>query len=196
MKTENEIKEIITENLIYYRKLHHLTQIELAQALNYSDKAISKWERGESIPDVYILMQIVDIYGITINDLVSPRKVAPKKSKALLYRYILFLSIGLAWFITTLLFVVLKIFNTSWQKAWLLFIYVIPLSSIIGIVFGAIWQRKIVTCLWISLLAWSIPLCISLSFNNPTLWLLFVCVVPFQILIILWFVMSKKKKNN
>ena len=55
MLNENELKKIVTENLIYYRKINKLTQLQLAEKLNYSDKAISKWERGESLPDLYIL---------------------------------------------------------------------------------------------------------------------------------------------
>ena len=55
MIQENDFKKQVAKNLVYYRKLNKMTQNELAQKLNYSDKAISKWERGENLPDLYIL---------------------------------------------------------------------------------------------------------------------------------------------
>ena len=73
MMNELEFKKIVSENLQYYRKQKNLTQLELAEAINYSDKSISKWERGESLPDLFILAEIAKLYGITLNDLVSPK---------------------------------------------------------------------------------------------------------------------------
>lgn len=67
-KTRNEI---IAENLSLYRKLHGLTQAELADAVGYSDKSVSKWERGEGTPDIFVLLQLSDIYGVTVSELVG-----------------------------------------------------------------------------------------------------------------------------
>ena len=77
MMKENEFRQLVAVNLVYYRRLKNLTQIELAEKLNYSDKSISKWERGESLPDLYILQEIAALYGITLNDLVSAEKTVP-----------------------------------------------------------------------------------------------------------------------
>ena len=75
-----DIKENLAENLISYRKAANLTQAELAEKLNYSDKAVSKWERGESFPDLYVLKQIADFYGVTIDTLINePKK--PEKAE-------------------------------------------------------------------------------------------------------------------
>ena len=48
-----------------------LTQIELAEKINYSDKAVSKWERGESIPDVSVLLELSKLFGVSIDFLVT-----------------------------------------------------------------------------------------------------------------------------
>ena len=66
-----DVRQIIAENLIELRKVNKLTQLELAEKLNYSDKAISKWERGESLPDVEILCQIAELYGVSLDYLVT-----------------------------------------------------------------------------------------------------------------------------
>ena len=53
-----DLKQIFAENLSALRKKKGWTQMELAERLHYSDKAVSKWERGESLPDVVILKPV------------------------------------------------------------------------------------------------------------------------------------------
>lgn len=67
-KTRNET---IAENLVLYRKLHGMTQAELADAIGYSNKSVSKWERGEGTPDIFLLLLLSEIYGITVSELVG-----------------------------------------------------------------------------------------------------------------------------
>lgn len=69
--TENEFNGKIAENLAFYRRLNGLTQAELADCLSYSDKSVSKWERGNGIPGVFILMRISEIYGVTLSELIG-----------------------------------------------------------------------------------------------------------------------------
>ena len=101
MINENEFKQIVARNITMFRKANGLTQLELAEKLNYSDKAISKWERGESLPDVYMLQVIANMFGISLNDLVSEQtevvKSKPKLNNAILSVHSLTLSV----FITT-----------------------------------------------------------------------------------------------
>lgn len=62
-------KRVVAENLTALRKSHGYTQAQLAEQLHYSDKAVSKWERGESMPDLAVMKQLADFYGILIDDL-------------------------------------------------------------------------------------------------------------------------------
>ena len=59
-----DIKPIIAKNITILRQNAKMTQSELAEKLNYSDKAISKWERGESIPDITVLKALADLFGV------------------------------------------------------------------------------------------------------------------------------------
>ena len=79
MENIENLKSIIADNLTYYRKKAGITQQELAEKLNYSDKSVSKWERGEGVPDIYILKQIADLFEVTVNDLIESRSSAPQK---------------------------------------------------------------------------------------------------------------------
>lgn len=104
MKNENEFMQMVADNLIYYRKLNNLTQLELSEKLNYSDKSISKWERKEGLPDLYTLYLIADLYGITIDQLLEERKEPPKVQKPKLRTLILLISIGLCWLIVKVVY--------------------------------------------------------------------------------------------
>lgn len=187
MRNENEFKELVAENLAYYRKVNNLTQLQLAEKLNYSDKSISKWERGESLPDIYILYTITELFGITLNDLTKKKKTKIKKIRIKSRTLITLLSFGLCWLIATIVYVLLGIFFPTLTKTWLAFIYAIPASMIVLIVFSKLWTNNIVLFLSTSILFWTIPLSIYLSFNYDKLWLLFITGIPLQILTILWF---------
>ena len=67
--TEQEFRRLLAENLIKYRKLNGLTQSELAECISYSDKSVSKWERGEGVPAVFVLLRIAQVYGVSISEL-------------------------------------------------------------------------------------------------------------------------------
>ena len=67
-KEEVNLQEVLANNLIHYRKASGLTQLELAQELNYSDKSVFKWERGEEFQDIFILKSLDDFYEIIVDD--------------------------------------------------------------------------------------------------------------------------------
>ena len=56
------------------RKQKNLTQIQLAEKLGITDKAVSKWERGVAMPDSSIMLELCDILGISVNELLSGEK--------------------------------------------------------------------------------------------------------------------------
>lgn len=196
MLNENEFKKIVVENLIYYRKKNKLTQLQLAEKLNYSDKAISKWERGESLPDFYILNNIAEIYGITLNDLVQEEKTEPIHKKNDSHGFITILSVLLVWLVATVCFVAIKLFSPSLNKVWLSFIYAIPVSMIVLIVYAYLWGNYLYKFLAVSGLCWTVPLALTLSINYEYMWLSFICVIPLQFLVIFFILLRKKMHSN
>ena len=81
-----DLKQTIAKNITALRQGRKMTQIELAEKLNYSDKAISKWERGESIPDVTVLKSIADLFGVTLDYLLQEShepQAGPQQDKLL-----------------------------------------------------------------------------------------------------------------
>ena len=184
---EETLRKRIAENIAYYRKQSGDTQAELAEKLNYSDKSVSKWERGEGTPDVYILSQIAELYDITVQDLLREKKVQKTRTKHLL---ITLMAVGLAWLVMTVLFCAAQIFNVLPEYAWLLFIYGIPVMGIVCQVFSALWWGRIAQMLSCSLILWGIGLSLVLSFQQDSVILLFAICAVVEVLIILFYILK------
>lgn len=194
--TELELKETITNNLIHYRKLNNLTQATLAEKINYSDKAISKWERGESIPDIYTLTMLAELYGITINDLTTNKKqLKPKiKNHKQNHLIITILSVILVWLAASVTYLLPSVFKNI-PNLWISFIVALPVSFIVLLVFSTLWGTKKTTFLSITGLILTIILAIALIFSIclslHKAWLLFILFVPLELLNTFWFILRR-----
>lgn len=194
-----DLKLIIAKNITNLRLEHGYTQFQLATILNYSDKAISKWERAESIPDITVLKEIADLFGVTVDYLLTlehtSEQVIVTKENKISRSVIILLSLMLVWLIATLVFVTINLININ-DYAWLTFIYAIPVTSIVWLVLNTIWKNKKFNYFIISLLMWSTILSIHLStieiFDKS--WLIYVLGAPGQIIILLWSKLVKKVK--
>lgn len=186
---EKEIKTNFAKNLIYYRKKLGLTQLQLANKLNYSDKAISKWENGDTLPDIVVFSCIADFFKISVNDLIKKptvdedKTIVSTKSRAL----IIILACGLVWLACTLVFFALFMF-TNLDRIWLTFILAIPATFIVLVVFSSLWYKEIFQCISTSGLIWSSALSISLCFfRYSSSWFIYIVAGLLQILFILWY---------
>ena len=202
METIENLKRIIAKNLTTYRKKAKLTQQELAEKINYSDKSISKWERGEGVPDIYILKKIADLYEITVNDLIGEKvkktvNVNKKKNRIITC----LLSIGLVWLTATVIHSILKVIfaNTELDHfITYIYYYALPISFVILYIFNRIWfKERIISGVSVSLMFWttvfSFYWTIKDFFENFEVF--FFIGIPFQILVILWYLRDKKKKK-
>lgn len=191
-----DLKIIIGKNICEYRKAMNLSQMEFAEKLNYSDKAVSKWERGESLPDIITLKQIADLFNITVNDLLGykTKKKTSYISKLMHNKILtLMLSIGIVWLIATVFFAFLTTFNVGTRYVWMFFVYAIPISFLLCIIFTAIWKRKILLTIFESLFVWSLDIAICSTFFSYTkIWILLIIAIPLQVLILLWNFRKKK----
>lgn len=187
MKT---IKEIVASNLVYLRKSRGFTQLEIAEKLNYSDKSVSKWEHGETLPDIEVLKKVSDLYGVSIDYIVSD---APKEEKIKLFKksqnkqnqiIISLLGVSFIWIMAAVLFVYSKIFLDT--NYWLSFVWAIPVSMLVLFYFNKIWGKRNYLFIIMSVFVWSLLLCIYLQFLPYNVWLVFMVGLPIQVAIILW----------
>ncbi len=193
---ETEFKRMIAGKLAYYRKKEGLTQGQLAELLHYSDKSVSKWERGEGLPDAYVLYQLTEHFGITMNDLCSEANPAAVDKAKERRRFVPVLSIGLAWLTASVVFFLLKLLVPELDRVWLAFIYAVPVSFIIATVFSTLWYDLLARCVSVSGIIWGVFVSVLLTFPiAKVLYLLIICIV-FQIIVIIWFIMRYRTKTN
>lgn len=230
-----------------------MTQSDLADKLNYSDKAVSKWERAESIPDIAVLKEIADLFDVTLDYLVNEEHNEPESEPGVLsdtlpdatasvdtyldntadlktatdpktdfmdssgvsqteatnnkqftyitskfrtHGFITGMCIILVWLIATLSFVVADIINADLVYKWLAFLYAIPISAIVWLVFNSIWFNKRRNYFIISLLMWStlISIVVSVIHFSPRFALILILGIPGQVIIYMWSSLKKKVK--
>ena len=209
-----KLKKQIGANIAAYRKRMGLTQAGLAEKLNYSDKAVSKWERGESIPDVLTLTQIAELFDITVNELVEDPDALPRENRGRIEqamanvverhlkrkadkRIILGLSTVLVWFVALLIFVVLS--SLEMEKSWLSFIYAVPVNAVVLLSLRSAWRDfrwnrgLISTIMWGGLASIYVSLLVLMGEN---VWRIFLLGIPGQTAILLWFRLYRKSPRE
>lgn len=192
-----DLKLIIAGNIGKLRRESGMTQIELAEKLNYSDKAISKWERGESIPDVVTLKQVADLFSVSVDYLLRPDhpieneiKREYTKRQRRNHKLISAMSCVLVWLIAAFVYAALVPIMKDKPLLWMVFVYAIPITSVVLLVFNSIWGNRRHNFAMISVLVWSIIACVYVSallfFGNPYLWPVFIIGIPAQAIVGLW----------
>ena len=210
---DEKLKYQLGANIVSYRKHIGLTQAGLAEKLNYSDKAVSKWERGESMPDVLTLVQLAELFGVTVNDLLLDPKALPENTskvekvmekaveKTLKRKadkgIILSLSSLLVWSVALLVFVVLS--SIGLPYSWVAFFYAIPVNAVVLLSLRSAWhdfrwnQTLVSAIVWGGLLSIYITL---LVFLKVSVWKIFLLGIPGQAAIFLWFRMFRTNKEE
>ena len=207
------LKKQIGSNIASYRKRLNMTQVGLAEKLNYSDKAVSKWERGESVPDVLTMAQMAELFGVSVNELMvdpnrlpdNPGAVERVMGKAVEKtlkrkadkRIILGLSSVLVWFVALFLFVILSTLDVP--KTWLAFFYAIPADAIVMLSLRSAWKDFRWNQILVSAIMWGSLLSIYMTllmFVQINMWKLFLLGIPGQIAILLWFRLYRKNPKE
>ncbi len=198
-----DLKAIIAKNIAELRRQSEMTQFELAEKLNYSDKAVSKWERGESVPDIAVLKEIADLFSVTVDYLLEAEHKKKKSLSDVLrvkmqnHGFITGMSITLVWLIALFAFVIGDYFK-AWTDDlhWLSFLYALPVTFIVWLVLNSVWFNTRRNFFIVSLLMWSTLVSIYISLLaiggiNVRLFLLL--GIPGQIIILMW---SRIKRNK
>ena len=203
-KNYDLLKETISKNIIKYRKELGLTQLELADKLNYSDKTLSKWERAEAIPDVITLKQLADLFGITVDALISentdyiPSKEKKGKSKRTKIS-VVSLSVGIVWLVACVVCLILALLKDTYPniRLYLCVIFALPVTSIVLIVYSALWGNKYYLFTTTSCLLWTTALTIHLSLINVInqIGLIYIVCIPLQVMAFIFFIILKRSKK-
>ena len=146
--TQDELRRAVSVNLTHLRRAAGMTQAGLAERINYTDKAVSKWERGESVPDVAVLKTLADLFGVTVDYLITEKHgedayypLAELKRKRVNRALIIGMGVLGVWFLAVVAFMGIDFFNPSLFWAWLVFIYAVPVSLVVWLVLNSVWFR-------------------------------------------------------
>ena len=190
----DNVKSIVAKNLAELRKAENLTQTALAKMLNYSDKAVSKWECGDSLPDLDTLVRLADFYGVTLDYLVNDdpeekaKRLNAKSSKgSMLGNRIIISAIAVVsvFLVSTIIFIY-EILMERDLFLWKAFLWAIPVSCVVLFFFFRRWKspRGLYLVLF-SLFNWSLITCIYLQLGIYEFWYVFLIGIPVQVLIVL-----------
>lgn len=219
---QDELKLKIGGNITLLRKRLGMTQAELASRLSYSDKAVSKWERGESVPDVLTLAQIAKEFDVTVNDLVygpenlpvipePPMPEEPPKQETVASalrdaindrvrhnrKVIQGLVTILVWIVVLAIYVLMDSFNLSYT--WLIFLIGVPANAITLLSMRCAWRMYSWNLPLISIIMWGCLVCmhvVTLIFSGVNIWRIYLMGALGQAAIFLWFMLVKAPKEK
>lgn len=185
-----DLRKTIGHNLTELRKNKGLTQLELADKFSYSDRAISKWENGDTLPDIEVLYNLCEFYGVTIDYLTHEDNKRFVKDKNNLNKgqqvSITALVISIVWFLATLIFV-WSIMKTDWKIIWETYLWALPVTFIVLEAFNHHYFRKrILSFICYSLFIWSNLVAIYFTFIDYNIWPFFILGIPAQASLFIW----------
>ena len=199
-----KLKIQIGSNIAAFRKQCNMTQADLADKLNYSDKAVSKWERGESVPDVMTLVQVAELFGVSMDALMGTEETqvtAPaveQTPKRRVNKTVIQMLVSLlVWFVALFVYVVLS--SMEVPKSWIGFVYAVPANAIVLLSLRSAWGKfglnaaLISAIVWGSLLSFYLTMLIFTGFN---IWKLFLLGILGQVAVLLWFRMFHTPKEE
>lgn len=188
----SKIKENLANNISELRKMNNMTQQELAEKLNYTDKAISKWERGESTPDIESLSQMAALFNLTVDDLLNgsfdkDKAVQKKKNEKVKSYAKMALGVLTVWLIGTSVFVYGWIDKSPVNGLWLSFIWPVPASFLFLFTIAFVKKYRMMIPIMASGTLWTFLAAVYLQMlvagENP--WIIFVIGIPIQAIIII-----------
>ena len=188
----DDLKVITASNIIKLRTQAGMTQLELAEQLNYSDKSVSKWERAESMPDAYVLKRMSEIFGVSVDYLLSAhdewKPAAPEQTIS--SRVVTTIAIVGIWTAALLAFIVCWLMG---HLVWLIFAYAVPVSLITLLVLHSIWEAGRYNYWIIAALVLSVITVVYLTLLEQNWWQLFLLAIPAELVV---FLSSKIKKGR
>lgn len=200
MQENKDIKQIVAKNLANLRKNKKITQTELAEQFGYSDKAISKWENGDTLPDIQTLYQLCEFYNVTLDFLVNEQSFDEKikyinhlNKKVIINNSLIeLLYCSFVWILAVIIYIYLYTFSEINYRQ--IFIWAIPATTIVMLLFTKVWKQKLYAFIVRSLFFWALVTACYIQFIEYNIWPLFFLMIPIQVALILAIAINDKLK--
>ena len=193
----DDLKVITASNIINLRTAKGMTQAELGELLNYSDKSVSKWERAEAVPDAYVLKKMSEIFGVTVDYILNSHdswekpESFKKAERSFHSKVITALVLFGIWTFAFLIYIIGWLLESNW---WLFFIYALPISLITLLVLNSVWESGKNNRHIIHALVASVFLTIYLTFISYNPWQILLLLIPAELIVFLSFRIKKSHK--
>lgn len=187
----DELKAVFASNLIRLRTGANLTQAELGEKLHYTDKAVSKWERAESVPDAQTLLMLSRLFGVTVDQLLTsqehwePRSTLRTETETYSRLFIVLCAIASIWTLCVIEFVTVWIVLDTIQ--WIVFVIAVPLSLTALLVFNSVWYQGKHNMYIVATLVLSLVVMIYLLLLKHNFWQMFLILIPAELVVYLAF---------
>ena len=189
------VKAIVSQNISRLRKERGLTQAELAGLINYSDKAISRWENGEVVPDLETIYSLAEVFEVPVSSITEKRsdedannEDAPSLSQKVLSQLFLVCEI---WFILTAIFVYFKIVKQT--NIWQIFVWGVPATALLLWFFNRKESANLLLFIYATVFVWSLITCVYLHLLRANPWYLYFVGLPLQGLLIVRYIFNYKQ---
>lgn len=201
-----DIPKNIAKNITELRKNAGMTQARLAEEIGYSDKSVSKWERGDGVPDIVCLKNIADLFGVSVDYLLesehstSPAAAAQdnsaqsdeqNQSESYIINRAAIVGVTLAGILmlASIVFMILKLCGIV---SALPFVIACPVFALLIVIFNSIWGVTKFNFYTVSLLVLSILYLISFILRSYGMWQIMLLGIPG--VFIVWLACRVKKK--
>jgi len=187
----DELKAVFAANLIRLRTGAGMTQAELGERLHYTDKAVSKWERAESVPDAMVLKSLSQIFGVAVDQLLTeeahwePTPTLRTEKETFSRLFIVLCAIASIWTLCVVEFVVVWIALDTIQ--WIVFVIAVPLSLTALLSFNSIWYQGKNNMYIVGVLVFSLVCLIYLLLLKYNFWQMFLVLIPAELVVFLAF---------
>ena len=185
------LKKTIGENLALLRKAKGLTQAELGEIFSYTDRAVSKWENGDTLPDIDTLYALCEYYGVTLDYLTKEdnkdKIVVDQKRVTTNHILVTILMSSIIWMIATIIFVYTMLYYPNTLPYWLVFVWAVPANAILLAVMNRMYFRiHFLYYICYSVIVWSLLAGVFLQIlvfggENANTWPIFLLGIPLQI---------------
>ena len=187
------LKEIVSKNIIHLRKRDNLTQAELSKKINYSDKAISRWENGEVLPDLETLQNLADVFEVSLSELLEEHDEAAEQKKAIKTEVLS--QIFLVLEILTIICAAYAYVNVAYNKNfWGIFLIGVPITAVLLFFFN-VKRNKVMSFVYGTIFIWSFLTCLFLYLLPIITWYLFIIGVPIQGILIIKYLFKFKQRK-
>jgi len=197
------LEKNIAKNIALLRKQTGMTQAGLAEKIGYSDKSVSKWERGEGIPDVICLSRMAELFGVTVDALLSDDASVPsaipaaesepesRMSYGVNHWAIVLLSMAGVWLLAVLACIIISL---SGGESLLPVVIAVPVTLLLAVIFNAIWGERKWAFPVITLFVWSILFLVCWICRRYGIWILMALGIPAAVIV--WLSCRVKKTGQ